>query len=141
VGNKIAKQLSADIEEIVDLKSRKDVISWAESAFNSEIRKPTKIKAPKKNPMDYDLVVVGTPIWDGVVPAVKAYLKQMEFPKNVAFFSTFGASAENAFEVMGKLSKRKPLATLGLQDRQIILKEDKELVQKFADKVKKKVKK
>lgn len=139
IGNKIAKALQADFEEIIDLKSRKDVVSWAENAFDFDITKSTTIKKPKKNPIDYDLVVIGTPIWGGVTPVIKAYLEQENFPK-VAFFSTYGASAEDAFDVMKNLSRKNPIATMGLQDRQIILKEDFKIVKKFVDKIKKKMK-
>lgn len=137
VGKKIAKTLKVNIEEIIDLKDRSKIISWAESSFDDQIRKPTKIKKPINQSSDYDLVIVGTPIWDGVTPAVKAYLSQNKFNK-IAFFSTFGASEEDAFEVMAKLSKTEPIATLGLQDRQIILKEDDNLIKKFCKEINKK---
>ena len=140
VGKKISKILGGDYEEIVDLRSRKNIISWAESAFDSHLRTPTKIKKSKKNPENYDLVLIGTPIWDGVVPAVRAYLKENKFMGKIAFFSTYGASAEDAFDVMEKLSKSKPIATLGLQDREIILGEDVNKIKKFCDRIKKKIK-
>jgi len=136
VGKKIAKFLNADIEEIIDLRSRKNIISWAESAFDENLRKPTKIKKPKKDPSDYDLVIVGSPIWDGLTPPVRAYLSKNKF-KKTAFFSTFGASAEDVFKIMGKISKTKPIAVLGIQDREIILRQDDNLIRAFCNKIKK----
>lgn len=140
VGKKISKILRADYEDVIDMRSRKDIISWAESAYDSDLRTPTKIKKPVKKPENYDLVVIGTPIWDGIVPAIKTYLKQEKFFGKVAFFSTYGASAENAFDVMASLSRSKPIATMGLQDREIILREDKKKIKMFCDKIKKRMK-
>ena len=78
----------------------------------------------------YDLVIIGTPIWDGISPPIKAYLSMNRF-KRVAFFLTFGSAAENGAYVMEKLSKKRPLAILELQDRQIDLGEDKERIVDF----------
>lgn len=118
IGGEIAKILKADVEEIKDTKERSNVISWQSSAFEDELHTPTKIQKPSKNSYDYDLVVIGTPIWDGLVPPVKAYLSNNNF-KKVAFFSTFGAAAEDAFYVMSSICKKKPIATLEIQDRQV----------------------
>lgn len=136
IGKKIAEILKADIEEIIDLEDRSEIISWAESSLDDQIRKPTKIEEPKNKSSNYDLVIIGTPIWDGVTPPVKAYLSQNKFNK-IAFFATFSASEGDAFEVMAKLSKTKPVATFGLQDRQIILKEDENLIYKFCKEINK----
>lgn len=134
IGKKIAEILKADIEEIIDLKDRSEIISWAESSLDDQIRQPTKIKKPKNQSSEYDLVIIGTPIWDGVTPPVKAYLSQNKF-NETAFFATFGASEGDAFEVMAKLSRTKPVTTFGLQDRQIILKEDENLIDKFCKEI------
>lgn len=138
VGEKIAKILGADIEEIIDKKDRSKLISWFESSFNEELRTQTKIFPLKNNPINYNLVIIGTPIWSGVSPPVKAYLSQNKFNK-LAFFATFGASAENAFYIMEKLSK-KPIATLSLQDRQIKVGEHKRLIKNFCNTIKDKIK-
>lgn len=105
VGTKMAKTLKADVEEIVDTKDRSILISWEKSSFNEELRTPTKIEKSKYNPSEYDLVIIGTPIWDGISPPVKSYLSKNKF-KQVAFFSTFSAAAEDVFCVMEELSKK-----------------------------------
>ena len=135
IGEKIARIMKADVEEIIDLTDRSKVISWAESAYHPDIRKPTDIKKPKKDPMDYDLVIIGTPIWDGVTPPVRKYLESFDKWPNIAFFATFGASEGDAFETMQKMTKL-PKAVLGLQDRELILGEDEKKVKKFCDMLK-----
>ncbi|MEK6917887.1 MAG: hypothetical protein AABW51_02965 [Nanoarchaeota archaeon] len=130
IGEKLVKLFKADSEEISDLKDRSDIFTWAKSAFNEELKTPTKIALSKKNSQNYDLIIVGTPIWDGITPAVKAYLSQNKF-KNVAFFATFGAAAEDAFYDMEQLAKKKPLSVLEVQDMQISRKEDEKRIREF----------
>ena len=134
IGSEAAKILKADIEEIKDTKDRGNVISWQTSAFEDELHAPTRIQKPSKNSQDYDLVVIGTPIWDGLVPAVKAYLSTNKF-KKIAFFSTFGAAAEDVFYVMSNICKKKPIATLEVQDRQAFSSEGMERIKVFCREV------
>ena len=139
VGEKIAKKLGADIEVIKDKKDRHGLIGWFQSAFDEELKTQTKIEKPERKTTDYDLVVIGTPIWEGVVPPVKEYLQENKF-KKVAFFVTFHASAENAGYVMGKIAKTNPLAVLELQDRQIAVGEAKQKIKEFCDEISSKIK-
>ena len=137
IGERIAKLLNADIEELVDTKDRNHLVSWFESAFDEELRTPTQIGLTKHDPRDYDLVIVGPPIWDGIVPPVYAYLhlNKGKF-KKVAFFSTFGASAENAFYFMGKIIGKTPIATVEIQDRQVEVDEHIRKIEDFCKKLK-----
>ena len=137
VGKRIARALWTKVEEIKDIKSRDHLVSWEKSSFDEELRTTTKIWELKYDPKDFDLVVIGTPIWDGISPPVRAYLSRNKF-KKVAFFVTFGAAAENAAHVMGKLAGKKPVAILELQDRQIDLGEHKKLIKEFCSEIKRK---
>ncbi len=141
VGELIGKILGAKVEELIDKKDRNHLISWSKSAFDEELRTQTKILPVKNNPKDFDLVVIGTPMWEGVTPAVRAYLSLYSSKfKKVAFFATFNASAENAFYVMEKLSKKKPIATLEIQDRQIHVKDHKRMIKDFCREINMKMK-
>ena len=68
VGKKIARKLWADVEEIKDVKDREHLVSWEKSSFDEELRTPTRIEETRYNSGAYDLVVIGTPIWDGISP-------------------------------------------------------------------------
>jgi len=137
VGKKIAKILRADVEEVIDKKDREHLISWDKSSFDEELRTSTKIIPTKYDAGDYDLVVIGTPIWDGISPPIKEYFSKNKF-KKVAFFITFSAAAEDAAYQMERLS-RKPVAVLELQDRQIDNKEVKKKIKEFCREIKRKV--
>jgi len=85
----IAKALNADIDEIKDKKSRKGIIGFLRAGYDATRGKTTEIIF-SKNPADYDIVILGGPVWNGrVTPAVKTYLlKNMDSIKKSAFFVT-----------------------------------------------------
>lgn len=90
VAEKIAEVLNSDNEEIVDLKDRKGWIGFLKSGFDATIGRETRIAEMKKSGNDYDLVVMGTPIWNSrPTPAIRTYINQNDFSeRNVAIFCT-----------------------------------------------------
>ena len=125
VAEEIAKKLKADIDKILDEKDRKrKIIGWIVAGRDGMKKSLTEIKY-KKNPNDYDLVIIGTPIWGwSMTPAIRTYLTNNKF-KNVAFFLTYGGNYKDTFKEMKELSKE-PLATLDIIDKDI--KDNKEQV-------------
>lgn len=109
VAKYIAKQLGADIEEVIDLKKRSGLWGFIIGGRDALKRKETKIKEIKKIPAQYDLVIAGSPIWAGnIVPAVRSYLNQYKTSiKSLALFTTSGgAISDQVFqEVRGLLGK------------------------------------
>jgi flavodoxin len=90
VAEAIASQLGADLEEIVDQKKRDGKIGWIMAGKDAARKSLTEIEATKKAPIDYDLIVIGTPIWAwSPTPAVRTYIKQHSLSgKKVALFYT-----------------------------------------------------
>ena len=75
------------------------------------------------NPAEYDLVIVGTPVWAGTVSApVRTYLEKYKGSfKKIVFFCTMGGNkGSKTLAVMESLSDKKPEYTLALTDREII---------------------
>jgi flavodoxin len=127
----IAKCLKADIDEIIDKKSRSGPIGFLSGGRDAMGKKETNIEA-KKNPEKYDLVVIGTPVWAGTItPAVRAYLTTYNF-KKVAFFSTFGGSIGKTFEEMERISK-KPVSAFGIKGRDLKTEETKKDLKRFCE--------
>ncbi|HEX8924090.1 MAG TPA: flavodoxin [Patescibacteria group bacterium] len=89
--NEIAKYINADIDEIIDLESRKGIIGWFKSGRDEVKGYKTEIKT-NRNPGDYDLVIIGTPVWAWAsTPAVRTYAEKFKDKLNkVAVFSTSG---------------------------------------------------
>jgi len=94
VGMEIAKSLKADVDEIVDLENRKGIIGWLKSGRDEMKGYQTEIKT-NKNPDDYDLVIIGTPVWAcGSTPAARTYITKFKDKlRKVAVFSTSGDTA------------------------------------------------
>jgi flavodoxin len=101
VAEAIAAQLGADLEEIVDLKKREGKIGWIMCGKDASRKSLTEIAPTKKVPADYDLVVVGTPIWAwSPAPAIRTYFSQNNnlSGKKVALFYTFDSDMKQAGE-------------------------------------------
>jgi flavodoxin len=90
VAEEIASELRADTEEVTDLKDRRGWLGFLRAGYDATLGKETKIERTQKLPSDYDLIVVGTPVWNSrVTPAIRTYLKENDFSgKKVAVFST-----------------------------------------------------
>ena len=63
IAEEIQKELNGDIEEIKPLKSYEGKTGYAKAGYESVRRKTPEIEAVKHNPADYDLAVIGTPVW------------------------------------------------------------------------------
>lgn len=119
----IARVLGADLEDIVDRTPRQGVLGYLRSSVEAGLRLRARIAVAARDPGQYDLVVVGTPIWNASVSSpVRAYLAQ-HAPriKNVAFFCTCGGRwGERAFRQMTRLSGLDPTAVLVLRQRDVV---------------------
>ena len=110
VAEKIAKELNAEIEELTKIKEdKKGLLSRFRSGPNETVPVPV---ATQKNPKDYDLILIGTPIWNlGPTPAIRNYLANNDLSgKRVALFCTYGNGGEK--QTFGKLKKLIPNATI-----------------------------
>jgi menaquinone-dependent protoporphyrinogen IX oxidase len=91
IAREIAIKLGSDIEEIIDKKDRSGLFKFLESSEDTRSGKIAEIAEMKKNPKDYDLVIIGTPVWDETLSTpVRAYLLKHKdkLPENIAFFAT-----------------------------------------------------
>jgi flavodoxin len=111
VAETIATQLGADIEEIVDLKKRAGTLGWIMSGKDASRKSLTEIAPTRKAPADYDLIVIGTPIWAwSPTPAIRTYISQNNLSgKKVALFYTFDSGLKQAGE---KTRELLPSATI-----------------------------
>jgi flavodoxin len=106
VAEKVASELGADTEEVVDLKNRRGWLGFIRAGYDATRGKETKIEKTQKSPKDYDLIVVGTPVWNSrLTPAIRTYLKENDLSKKrVALFSTNeGRGSEKTLAMMKSL--------------------------------------
>ncbi|MGD9980572.1 MAG: flavodoxin family protein [Hyphomonadaceae bacterium] len=115
VGRAIAAALSADVEEIRELKPRAGLFAFIRSAIEASRRKPSAISTPAKDAAAYDMVILGSPVWAGeMTQALRAYIEREKTKfKAVAFFCTLGgADGQRALAGMGAACGRAPVAEL-----------------------------
>jgi flavodoxin len=107
VAESIAAELGAEIEEIVDLKKREGKIGWIMAGKDASRKNLTEIVQTTKAPQDYDLIVIGTPIWAwSPTPAVRTYIKQNKLSgKRVALFYTSDGDIKQADQKTKELLK------------------------------------
>jgi len=89
----IAAEIGAETEEVIDLKNRQGRLAFLPAGRDAMQGKETQIAEIKRKPGDYDLIIVGQPIWAGSpTPAIRTYLNKNDLSgKKVAlFFSDSG---------------------------------------------------
>ena len=73
----IAAEIGADIEEVIDLKKRQGRLAFLPAGRDAMQGKETEIAPTNRNPADYDLIVIATPVWAGSpTPAIRTYLNK-----------------------------------------------------------------
>jgi flavodoxin len=87
----ISEQLKADLCEVVDKKHKKGKLIYLKGGSASIREKLTKIEVTRSIE-NYDLIIVGSPIWAGkITPAIRTFLSLNDFSKKKgAFFITLG---------------------------------------------------
>jgi flavodoxin len=106
VAEQVVSELSADTEEVVDLKNRRGWFGFIRAGYDATRGKETIIEKTQKAPKDYDLIVVGTPVWNSrLTPAIRTYLKENDLSqKRIALFSTNeGRGSEKTLAMMKSL--------------------------------------
>ena len=90
VAEEIAAELGADVDEVVDLKKREGRMGYLSASIDATSNRETNISETKKNPADYDLIVIGTPVWFySPSSAIRTYIAKHDVSgKNVALFFT-----------------------------------------------------
>ena len=122
VAQEISTILACDVEEIVDTKNRQGVFGYLRSGFDAAFRRLTKLEPVRHDPASYDLIIVGTPVWNASLSApVRTYLTMHRGQlKNVAFFCTYGGSgSRRVFRQMSEISGKSPLDVLDVREADV----------------------
>ncbi len=136
----ISAALDADLDRIVDKTKRSGVLGYLRSGWEAGLQRIVPIEPPVRDPTQYDLVVVGTPIWNASVSSpVRSYLEAHRNElRTVAFFCTCGGRGDKrAFSQMADLAGVQPIATLTV--RQATIEDSARAVGEFATEIAKRV--
>ena len=131
VAEYISQTLGAELEEIVDKKNRSGPIGWLFAGKDAGEKSLTEIETPKHDPSEYDLVVIGSPVWnDTVSTPIRTYLTQnKEQLHQTTLFTTQGNEETNAIKDMREILDKPPVASIQLTKRQDV--ETGEYIQKL----------
>lgn len=137
VAEAIAESLNSNVEEIKDKRDRTGAIGYLRSGYEALFKKLTEIQPINKNPEEYDLVIIGSPVWAGRLSSpVRTYMtEQSRKIKNTAFFATCGINSGKIFSQMEELSKP-PIATLEIKEKEVKSDEYLKKVHEFTEKLK-----
>ncbi len=139
IAQSIATALSADIDEIIDKKNRQGKLNWLLAGRDSRAQKLTEIEY-KKNPQDYDTIIIGAPIWAwNPIPPLRTYLQKVDLKgKRVAFFICSKSEAyKNMFPRLAEMTPdSEHIATFGILEDRFRNEDFSADLQEFIDKIK-----
>ena len=138
VAEVLAERLSADIEEIVNSTGYKNVIGLFKVILHSRNKKPAKLKPLRKNPADYDLVILCAPVWVGNLSApARAYLQIYgKDLKKLAFLAVCGGGDDHnpeAFKEVRELVGVKLSSEMELNTKIMLPEADRNNAKKVMD--------
>jgi flavodoxin len=122
VAEKIAEKFDAEREKIIDKKKRTGIIGWIRAGYDAIKGNLTEIEPIKKDPDDYDLILLGTPVWAGrSTPAIKTYIANNKDKfENIAIFTSSGGDGfQDALEEVKKAAGQEPIAMDGFLEKNI----------------------
>jgi flavodoxin len=119
----IAKLLNADLEEIVDTKKRTGWMWYLIAGKDAAQKKLTKIQPLIHELSDYDIVCIGTPVWDFTMSsAIRTFLTNHEkkFPASLIFFCTQASLwADSTIQEMANIIGKKPITSIVCTSKEI----------------------
>jgi len=118
----LAKSCEAELEEIREPSSRTGCMGYLRSALQAALHLNAATYPGKRRPGDYEIVIVGTPIWFwNMSSPVRTYLENNRKGfRKVAFFCTCGSSGHaKVLGDMERLCRRRAVATLNVTDAEV----------------------
>lgn len=140
VADIIGKKLGSDMEEIIDNKNRRGMLGFLTSGNEAHLKKIIPIEDIKSDLSQYDLIIVGTPIWAGNIstPIYSFLHKYKEKIIKFAFFSTsMGTDPQKNFFSIEKIVSQKPIAVANITTHALKRGYHQDLIDKFVKDIKK----
>ncbi|MDM7944104.1 MAG: flavodoxin [Hydrogenophaga sp.] len=122
VARQIAARCHADLEHIQDSRNLEGVPGYLRCALEAILGWRPPIERARHRPGDYDLVIVGTPVWFwSVASPVRTWVQRHHAAlNNVALFCTCGGSGHaKVLDDLERLCGHPALARLALTERAV----------------------
>jgi flavodoxin len=116
VAEDLVKTLGCDVERVIDTKKRTGPLGFLSAGKDAGKGSLTMIEESKHDPSGYDLLIIGTPVWNNTVSTpIRTYLSMHKDKiAKAAFFLTQQRKESEAFGDMQKVLGKPPVATLQL---------------------------
>ena len=93
----IQKELNCDIEEITDGGKYNGKLGYMKGGMNASMGRTSEIDPVSKDPSEYDLVIIGTPVWaSNMATPVYSYL--LKYNQNIKTLASFCTCISGGFE-------------------------------------------
>jgi len=122
VAQTIARELDADLLRIKETKRYRGWFGFLKAGYQAVCGKTVVIETTEANSAEYDLIVLGSPVWAASIPPpLLTYIQQHKHSFNdVAFFCTESDSGgDRVFNSMERLIGEAPVATLEIKVKEI----------------------
>jgi flavodoxin len=134
LAEEIARACDAEWVAINAVAQHRGIAGYIRSAVEAALHLNTPIQVGQHAPRNYDLVVVGTPIWFwNVASPVRTYLKKnrRQF-RQLAFFCTYGGSGQRkVLADLAAICEQTAVATWAVSDKEIATGTYRESLAKF----------
>ena len=121
LAQKITSKVKCDVEEIYETGKRDKRWVFLTGGFEALFGGKSRIEKPKRNPSDYDFVLLGGPVWAGrISPAMRSYLFQCGKVGDYAVFMTEkGDDPSKALKDLKEMVGKEPAASLIVREKDI----------------------
>lgn len=122
IAKELAELCGADIEAIQSSDDGDKGFRFLGALFSTGGQKGSAIEPAVTNPDDYDVVVIGSPVWMYKLSSfAREYLKlHADQMKKVAFFCTEGGAGDDkVFQQMSEEAHQQPIATLVVNEKEL----------------------
>lgn len=145
IAETIGETLKADIEELKPIKelNPSSSMKYMWGGFQATMKKKPKLKEIVKNPLDYDIIFLGTPVWAWTLsPPLRKYISMYDLSgRKVAIWTCSAGGSGRALEkfekalkdaeVIGKIRFREPLNNNPEEAKEKAISWVKEIIEKL----------
>jgi flavodoxin len=122
VAEEVAAALGAELEALREPRDRKGFFNYMRSGREALTKRQAPIEPMVQDPAEFELVVLGTPVWAGHVSSpMRTYVAEhgRDFRSVAIFCTQHSSGADKVFRELAALVGKEPIATLAFNDRAI----------------------
>jgi len=132
----IAAACGGDLAPIQESTDRSGIKGYVLSGYQAMTKKRPEILPSHRDPGDYEVLILGTPVWAaGVSAPVRSYIHQNagHFNRLAVFCTMMGSGGDQALDDIAALTGKVPAARLVLTDEEIGKGSIRDKVRAFSD--------